>query len=67
MAASYERNGAMTLEFDMNTGKRSETGLVGILTQLGGMQSQSGKMGAVLLRDRPPTKESFAKYRRMHF
>jgi len=51
----------------MNTGKRSETGLVGILTQLGGMQSQSGKMGAVLLRDRPPTKESFAKYRRMHF
>jgi hypothetical protein len=44
----------MTLEFDMNTGKRSETGLVGILTQLGGMQVPSGKMGAVLLRNTCP-------------
>jgi hypothetical protein len=57
----------MTLEFDMNTGKRSETGLVGILTQLGWMQTPRGPVGAVLLRYTPPTKESFAKYRRMHF
>jgi hypothetical protein len=57
----------MTLRFDINTGKRSETSLVGILTQLGGMQVPSGKMGAVLLRNTPPGKESFAKYRRMHF
>jgi len=46
----------MTLGFDINTGKRSETGLVGILTQLGWMQSQSGKIGAVLLRYTPPAR-----------
>jgi len=57
----------MTLGFDMNTGKRSETGLVGILTQLGGMKAPRGPVGAVLLRNTPPGKESFAKYCRMHF
>ena len=57
----------MTLRFAMNTGKRSETGLVGILTQLGRMKAPRGRIGGVLLRDRPPTKESFAKYCRMHF
>jgi len=57
----------MTLRFAINTGKRSETGLVGILTQLGGMKAPRGRIGAVLLRNTPPGKESFEKYRRMHF
>jgi hypothetical protein len=57
----------MTLGFDINTGKRSETGLVGILTQLGRMKALRGRIGGVLLRNTPPGKESFAKYRRMHF
>jgi len=57
----------MTLRFAINTGKRSETGLVGILTQLGRMQAPSGLIDSVLLRNTPPGKESFAKYCRMHF
>jgi hypothetical protein len=57
----------MTLRFDMSTGKTCKTGALGILTQLGGMQAPRGLVGGILLRDTPPGKESFAKYRRMHF
>jgi hypothetical protein len=57
----------MTLRFDMNTGKRSETGLVAILTQLGGMKAPRGRIGGVLLRNRRPVDIFLTKYHRMHF
>lgn len=57
----------MTLRFDMSTGKTRKTGVLGILTQLGWMQAPRGLVGGILLRDTPPSKESFAKYCRMHF
>jgi hypothetical protein len=44
----------MTLGFDMITGKRFETGLVGILTQLGWMKALRGRIDEVLLRNTPP-------------